>query len=243
MQHDAPADTYQWPTCTACSRDLWETETGRQTCRLCETRTGEWLGELATLFQQINTSAALIRGARRGGAPTSGSRTPPIPPRLEVLSLAAAGGVATRLQAIEDSWRQALGWGLELRRNDVHVFASWRSDPARDVPARIRFLVNNLPWACDAYESVGQDVEEIRRLHAECKQALSHDRKPGRVNVGHCPTIVDNQPCGAQLTASAATSRIRCQACGAQWDDMFGWRELRRAQEAVAAEEERGVAA
>ncbi|MBI0293319.1 hypothetical protein JBE04_02090 [Streptomyces sp. PRKS01-29] len=228
--HDA-ADEYTWPTCAACSRDLWETEAGRRTCRLCETRTAERLAAFPGLFQQINSSAALMRGARRGGAPTSGSRTPPIPPRLEVLSLAAAGGVATRLRDIEDSWRKTLGWTI----------APWRGSPGQAVPEHVRFLVNNLPWACDAYDSVGQDVEEIRRLHAECTQALSHDRKPGRVNVGHCPTIIDDQPCGAQLTASAANSRIRCGICGAQWDDMWGWRELRRTQEAVAAGERKAA--
>lgn len=228
-----PADEYAWPTCCACGRALWESEAGRQTCRPCETRTAERLGELATLFTQINTSAALMRGARGGGTPTTGSRTPPIPPRLEVLSLAANGGVATRLRDIEDSWRVALGWTV----------APWRGSPGEAVPEHVRFLINNLPWAVDAYESVGQDVEEIRRLHAECKQALSHDRKPGRVNVGYCPTVVDNTLCGAQLIASAANSRIRCDTCGSQWDDMWGWRELRRAQEDMAAEEEQGVAA
>ncbi|OMI34396.1 hypothetical protein [Streptomyces sparsogenes] len=219
------AEEYAWPTCTACGRDLWESEAGRLACRPCETRTGERLGELATIFQQINSSAALMRGARRGGAPTSGSRTPPIPPRLEVLSLAATGGVATRLRDIEDAWRAALAWTI----------APWRGSPAQAVPEHLRFLINNLPWACDAYESVGQDVEEIRQLHAECKQALTHDRKPGRVSVGVCPVVVDGELCGAQLTASAANSRIRCGTCGAQWDDMWGWRELRQAQEAVAS--------
>lgn len=220
-------EEYAWPSCTACGRDLWETEVGRQACRICETRTSERLVELNRLFREINTSAALMRGSRRGGTPTSGSRTPPIPPRLEVLSLAAAGGVATRLSDIEDSWRKVLGWTV----------APWRGSPGEAVPEHVRFLVNNLPWACDSYESVDQDVEEIRRLHAECKQALSHDRKPGRVNVGYCPVETDDGRCGAQLTASAATSRIRCGECGAQWDDMFGWRELRQAQEGAAAEE------
>lgn len=223
-----PADIdYEWPACTACGRDLWDTEIGRQACRPCEARTAERLVELGRLFTEINTTAALMRGARRGGTPTSGSRTPPIPPRLEVLSLAAAGGVATRLRDIEDSWRKALGWTV----------APWRGSPRQAVPEHIRFLTNNLPWAADAYDSVGQDVEEIRRLHAECKQAISHDRKPGRVNVGHCPTVVGDTRCGTQLTASAATSRIRCGTCGSQWDDMHGWRELRQAQDDAAAEE------
>ena len=226
------AEEYAWPACAACRRPLWETEAGRLACRPCEARMSERLRELATMFKQVDSSAALMRGARRGGTPTTGSRTPPIPPRLGVLSLAAAGGVATRLAAIEDAWRQ------ELRRTDPRwTVAPWRGSPAQAVPEHVRFLINNLPWAADSYESVGQDVEEIRRLHAECKQALSHDRKPGRVNVGQCPVLIGDEPCGTQLTASAANSRIRCQTCGSEWDDMWGWRELRRAQEDVAAGE------
>ena len=222
-----PEDEYTRPACAACSRPLWEREAGRLACRPCETRTAERLGELRRFFKEIDSSAALMRGARRGGAPTTGSRTPPIPPRLEVLSLAANGGVATRLRDIEDAWRNALGWTV----------APWRGSPAEAVPEHVRFLVNNLPWATDAYESVGQDVEEIRRLHAECKRALSHDRKPGRVNVGLCPVVTDDEPCGTQLTASADNSRIQCPECDSQWDGRWGWRELRQAQEDAAAEE------
>lgn len=216
---------YAWPTCSACGRELWHTELGRQACRPCESRTATRLAELPALFAQLNTTASLMRGARRPGAATSGSRVPPIPPRLEVLSLVAAGGVATRLRDIEDAWRAELQWAI----------APWRGSPTEAVPGHVAFLLNNLPWAADGYESVDQDVEDIRRLHAECTAALPGDRKPGHVHVGLCPAVLDDRPCCAQLTASAASHRIRCGSCGTEWVGMDAWRGLRRAQEGTAS--------
>ncbi|MFB6568382.1 hypothetical protein [Streptomyces noursei] len=230
MNH--PVDiSYQWPACGACGQSLWVSETARQACRPCEDKTATRLAELPGLFTQLNTTACLIHGARKGGVATSGSKTPPIPPRLEVLSLVAAGGVPTRLRDIEDAWRSALGWTV----------APWRGSPAEAVPEHIKFLINNLPWAADSYDSISQDVEDIRRLHAECAAALSDERRPGRVNIGPCP-VTDAETgnvCGTQLTATAANPRIRCAGCGTEWPDMASWRILRRAQEAA----EQGTAA
>lgn len=233
MHNPATADdTYQWPTCTACHRNLWTDETTRWACRPCQNKTSQRLGELPALFARINSTAALMRGARRPGANTSGSRVPPIPPRLEVLSLAATGGVATRLQAIEDSWRQTLGFTV----------TPWRGNPGESIPWQVHFLTNNLPWACERYEAVGQDVEEIRRLHAECAAVLDPDRRPGRVKIGLCPVVLETGRCGQQLTASADSHRVRCRACGTEWPDLAAWRELRREQETALADGE-GIAA
>ncbi|MFI8942739.1 hypothetical protein [Streptomyces syringium] len=230
--HNPTSDAadYAWPTCTACGRDLWHTELGRMACLPCEEKTATRLRELPALFAQLNTTAALMRGARRPDTATTGSRVPPIPPRLEVLSLVAAGGVASRLRDIEDAWR------ADLHRTDPRwTVAPWRGSSTEAVPAHATFLINNTPWACDSYESIAQDIEEIRQLHAECQAALSGDRKPGRVNVGLCPIVLDDGPCATQLTASAASHRIRCGTCGTEWADMNAWRELRRAQETAAA--------
>lgn len=236
---DTPAtlDDYQWPTCAACTRDLWETEYDRRACRPCEDKAAGHLADLGPMFARLNTTAALMKGSRSASSGPTGTRTPPLPLNATVLNLAAAGGVATRLQAIEDSWRQALGWAIEPRSDSRIVFAPWRVDPARDVPARIKFLGNNLLWACSSYESVGDDLEEIRRLHAECTAALSGDRRPGRVKVGYCPARYDTgERCQQPLTATAANHRIRCGGCGARWDDMDAWRALRRDQEMMYRE-------
>src|SRR5215470_14217565 len=113
-----PADDYQWPTCSACGRELWQTELDRQTCRPCEDRTAQRLREIPALYAQLDQTANLMRGTTpSSGTPTGGSRTPPIPPRLDVLTLTAAGGATRRLQDIEDSWRTALGWKHEPRKD------------------------------------------------------------------------------------------------------------------------------
>lgn len=226
-------DVYEWPTCTACQCQLWVDEVERQACRPCQDRTQGRLQELPGLFARLNTTAALVRGSKRGNSAATGSKAPPIPPNLQALDLVAAGGVATRLRDIEDSWRATLGWGI----------APWRGNPGQAVPQHVTFLLNNLPWACDAYSSVGQDIEEIRRLHGDCTSALSGEQKPGRVKVGVCPTLFDDGGrCGTQLTAGTANPRIRCSFCGTAWADDTEWRQLRAAQVAVLAADA-GVAA
>jgi hypothetical protein len=137
--------------------------------------------------------------------------------------LVAPGGIATRLRDIEDAWRKALGWTV----------APWRGSQEQAIPEHIKFLSNNLPWAADAYDSVGQDIEELRRLHLECTSVADNERRPGKVSIGRCPTAVGELPCGAELTASAGSHRIRCGACGARWETLGEWRDLRAAQEDV----------
>lgn len=228
--HDHPTpDDYQWPTCTAprCGRQLWVAEAGRYVCRPCEDATAKRISELPALFARLDTTAMLMRGARRAGGGTSGSKTPPVPPRLEVLSLVGPGGVAARLSAIEDAWRSALGWTV----------APWRGSPAQAVPHLAGFLANNLLWACSSYESVGQDIDELRKLHAECAALTSGEKRPGRVQIGLCPSPVGDGYCGAQLTASTGSHRVHCGTCGARWETLGEWRDLRAAQDAVAEQQ------
>lgn len=228
--HDNPTgpDDYSWPTCVTprCKRRLWVAEAGRWACRPCEDTTSQRIAELPGLFRQLDTTAALMRGARRPGVGGGGSKTPPIPPRLEVLALVGPGGVAARLSAIEDSWRAALGWTV----------APWRGSPAQSVPLLAGFLASNLLWACSSYEEVGQDIDDLRRLHAECTALVNDERRPGRVQIGNCPTAVDDRVCWTPLTARADSHRIHCGACDSRWETLAEWRQLRVAQEAVLAE-------
>ncbi|EST24372.1 hypothetical protein [Streptomyces roseochromogenus] len=224
---------YEWPACLACHQDLWEDETGRYACRPCENRTHQRLTELPGLFARLHTTAQLMRGARPAGAGTSGSPTPAIPPRIDVLNLASAGGVATRLQAIEDAWRKAFGRRIEPASDGVRIFAPWRTTPGRAVAGQIEFLIINLQRACETYESIDQDIEEIRRIHAECSNALNPNQRPGRVKIGVCPVVLDDENelrCAAQLTASTSSFTVRCPNCQTTWDGNEEWKALHRAQ-------------
>ena len=95
----------------------------------------------------------------------------------------------------------------------------------------------------DALDQMPQDIDDIRQLHAECVAAVSGERKPGRVKIGVCPARYDDDSlCRQPLTASGASHRVHCGACGSRWETLREWRELRTAQEAVLAEAA-GVAA
>lgn len=227
--NDTPAfddAEYVWPTCVACRRDLWTIELDRLACRPCGEKTAARIAELPGLFRQLDTTAALMRGARRPGGGSPGSKTPPIPPRLEVLALVGPGGVAARLSAIEDAWRQALGWTV----------APWRGSPAQAMPQLVAFLANNLLWACSSYESVADDIEELRRLHGECQALVNDERRPGRIKIGHCPVRVEDALCWQPLTARADSHRVHCSGCGTRWDTLGQWRDLRAAQEKALEE-------
>lgn len=220
---------YDWPSCGPCRRDLRRDELGRYACRACETRAGEDLRAIADLFPQLNVSSALApvvrRSANGGSAPGRGVAAP-VPLRLDVLALTAAGGVATRLQALEDAWRGALG---------RHI-ATWAGSPAQAVPVHVDFLRINLQWAAEQYDGVAEDFVEMRRLRAEMVAALSATARPARIGIGPCPTrLEDGSLCGAPLATTAASHRVRCSACGARWEDVAAWLELRRAQTAAAA--------
>lgn len=231
MGDSTQREEYEWPVCVTprCGRQLWVAEASRWACRPCEDVTAERIAEIPVLFRQLDTTAALMRGARRPGAGTSGSKTPPIPPRLDVLNLVGPGGGAARLQAIEDSWRRTLGWTI----------APWRGSPREAVPAHAQFIANNLLWACESYEEVGQDIDDLRRLHGECKALVDGERKAGRVQIGACPVRLNDGPCGTALTASADSHRVRCGSCGTRWETLGEWRQLRSAQEAVSEEQRR----
>ncbi|QCX81238.1 hypothetical protein C9F11_38275 [Streptomyces sp. YIM 121038] len=229
--HDHPThlDDYLWPTCTAprCGRQLWVAETGRYACRPCEDSTATRIRELPALFVRLDTTAMLMKGARRTSSATSGSRTPPIPPRLDVLALVGPGGIATRLRDIEDAWRAALGWTV----------APWRGSPAEAIPQHVKFLADNLLWACSSYESIGQDIDDLRKLHGECRALADGEKRGGRVQVGCCPARYDDGTlCWQPLTAATDNHRIHCRSCGTRWDGLGEWRALREAQDLVASE-------
>ncbi|GGU62664.1 hypothetical protein [Streptomyces lavendofoliae] len=219
-------DDYAWPTCSTptCGRPLWTNESDRRACHPCEDKTRQRLTELPSLFTQLNTTAQHMRGTRRTSSTLSGSKTPPLPLRADVLNLTGPGGIAHRLQTIEDAWRAHLG-----RR-----IGTWAGNPTQAVPVHVQFLVINLQRAVDTYDSVGQDIDDIRRLHTETVAAVTGEHRPGRIQIGPCPIpYADGTLCGYPLTASTARHRIQCPGCGTRWEGIDDWRTLRAAQNAA----------
>jgi phytoene dehydrogenase-like protein len=193
--------------CAHCARLLYNDELARQVCRVCEDRAGEQLKALGTLYGQL--ASVLAPGAAPSGGRITSSKTAPLPVALQPLSLRGPGGIVGELQVIEDAWRTALGWTI----------APWRGSIAETLPHVIKFLTNNVGWACDSYEEVSDDLRVISRLHGQATTAITGERDV-RVPLGVCPIVVDDtsgELCGAKIRMSPWAPIIRCGTCGTTW--------------------------
>lgn len=185
------------PRCTACNRALWTTElaAGRWVCERCEADTAQQLRNLPALFRRISSLAALMKGSSPGGI-GSPNREAPAPLKIGVLNLTANGGVVTQLQAIEDSWRAALGWSMGATRHHT------------DIDGVTSFLTSNLRWACERYDEIADDLKKIRSLHGQLSGIDTGAPPPKRFAV-YCGT----DDCDGQMRISLDTEHATCPDC------------------------------
>jgi len=208
MFEDAAPDD-QWadaPRCTACGRNLYADELGGFGCRLCVERCDQLLGELAGpggLYSRL--SGALMPGAGSEDGRVTGSRTAPLPLRIEPLSLMARGGVVTILQTWLIDWHEVLGWG----------FPRWEGDLQRQLDQVVGRLRGNLPWAASSHPAFDEFAGEVRQITGACRAQVTGERPERRITL--------TCPCGAALRVTLSTDGRRCTGCGAQ----YGWAELR----------------
>jgi hypothetical protein len=151
MLDDAPA-----PACTICLRALYENELGHQACRPCTDRVDHNLRSLAGpegLYARLTHH--LRPGSSNGGPAVSGSRTAPLPVRLEPLSLAARGGVVTILQTWLVDWHDLLGYR----------YPRWEGDLQQQCDQAVHRLRTLLPWAAEA--ATGGE-KPPRRVPVQC---------------------------------------------------------------------------
>ena len=187
--------------CTVCLRDLYDTEFGHQACRPCTERTDLNLRALAGvdgLYARL--SASLHPGSGSGGPAVSGSRTAPLPLRLDPLSLAARGGVVTILQTWLIDWHETLGYSYPRWDGDLQ-------QQCDQVVNRLRIL---LPWAAEEHGAFDEFAREVGQLRRQCETATGGERAPRRFGV--------TCTCGATLKITIESPGKRCDTCGAQYD-------------------------
>lgn len=193
---DAPA-----PQCTICLTALYESEFGHQACRPCTERVDRDLRALAGadgLYARLADS--LAPGSRSGGPHVSGSRTAPLPLRLEPLSLAARGGVVTVLQTWLIDWHELLDYRHPRWDGDLQ-------QQCDQVVGRLRVL---LPWAAEQHAAFDEFAREIAQLRRQCETATGGERGPRRFGV--------TCGCGATLKITIESPGKRCDGCGTQYD-------------------------
>ena len=197
--HTAHADDAPTPTCIACRRDLYADEYNRYACRPCQDRADLTLRRLPGPDGLYARLATVTMPGRGGGiGPVSGSRTAPLPVRLEPLSLSARGGVVTILQTWLVDWHDRLGW----------LHPRWEGDLQQQLDQVVYALRTNLDWAAAEHPAFDEFLTETTRLVRQCELVITGERKERRVSVV-CP-------CGALLSVTISTPGKRCHACNTQ---------------------------
>ena len=187
-------------SCSVCHCGLYDTEFGHQACRPCTDRVDQALRELAGpdgLYARLADS--LHPGSGSGGPAVSGSRTAPLPLRLDPLSLAARGGVITILQTWLVDWHDLLGYRHPRWDGDLQ-------QQCDQVVGRLRVL---LSWAAEQHGAFEEFALEVWQLRRQCQTATGGEKPPRRIGVA-CP-------CGHTLRVTLDTAGVRCPACSTQY--------------------------
>ncbi|HEY9375215.1 hypothetical protein [Streptomyces sp.] len=184
------------PCCTICRSGLYADELTYQACRPCTDRVDRQLRALAGsdgLYARLADS--LHPGSGSGGPAVSGSRTAPLPIRLDPLSLAARGGVVTILQTWLIDWHEAL----------AYQHPRWNGDLQQQLDQVVHRLRVLLPWAAERHGAFDEFARELGSLVRQCEAASGGERAPRRVPV-QCG-------CGHVLRVTLDTAGVRCPAC------------------------------
>ena len=206
-------DDYEWPVCGCCPRQLRQDELGRQACRPCQDRADVALRQLAGPVKwdggandrkivsgfYAALATALKPGSGAGTVHVSGSRTAPLPLRLEPLSLQARGGVVTVLQTWLIDWHERLGWRPPR----------WEGGLQQQLDEAVKALRNNLEWAASSHPAFGEFIQEVTSLVRQCERQITGERKERPIAVA-CP-------CGAVLKVTVSTPGVRCYGCDTQY--------------------------
>jgi hypothetical protein len=190
--------------CASCHANLWDTElaAGRRACYRCEDQAAEQLHAIRGIFKRLDSLDALTKVTAGSDSPRGASREAPAPLRIAILNQTGPGGVVTQLQSgIEDSWRKTLGWTVAPTRRHS------------DIDGITVFLINNLPWACERYDEIADDLKTIATIHSTLNGLETGERRP-RSFAAYCNT----EDCGGQMWITVKSSRATCSTCGTRYE-------------------------
>lgn len=168
----------------------------------CAERLNALLVDIPALY--VLMGDVLAPGTAGDRTRVSGTRTAPLPVRLEPLSLRARGGIVTILATWEVDWR-------ETRQ----MAPAERGASERDLAAIVLWLRAHLPWAIEQHAAIREFADEVRDVVRECRAAAG--LLPHMMRIGTCPVDCDGQACGEKLYADPQAEEIWCRKCRTRW--------------------------
>jgi hypothetical protein len=184
------------------------------TCAGCWTR---GLAILKDLPSEYTALESVLIPSKGYGEKVQGTRTPPIPARLDVLHL-RTGGITQVLYKHESSIR------VELRHSTI----TFAGNEYQKIEKSVTYLSSQWEWVEKNYESGSDLLVDLVGLSREIQNALGN--KSEDITIGTCPALDDEgNTCGAILRISPKVMEtlgdIRCPLCATVWESRK-WRLL-----------------
>jgi hypothetical protein len=206
-------------------------------CSGCRERVKSELSEIPDAYALIPASLEPGTGT---GVKVSGTRTAPIPVRLDALNLlvGATGTVHGDPSdqhgpipplVVLDQW--VADW-IDVRQRSEH-------QPVPTISTLTGWLLARLDWALDEHPAVDDFAREVR----DTLRAIRGVTEPQRTGeyIGKCPAkLRDESRCQTRLYADPYLDQIACPRCGVSWARRQ-WLQLAAAQDDVR--DDGGVAA
>lgn len=161
----------------------------------CRDRLANNLLRLPALYRAL---AAELAPTRRGDGGRTGSRTAPLPVRLDVLDLRSRGGIEGILA----------GWVRDLCEREGWEVPQYGTVEAT-VDSYTAILIGNLHVLCDEHPAIREIAHEIAAIVRQC-EAITTGEKPARRVAVTCP-------CGGVLRVTIDSPGARCPTCGQQY--------------------------
>jgi hypothetical protein len=197
--------------CASCRK-----ATERSLCPSCWEYSVEKLKSFSSKYKQLESEMLPAQGY---GERVGGSKTPPIPVRVETLHL-RTGGISKPLMAHE----------AKIRIEQRHTRITFRGEEHNRIEITCKYLTAQAEWIFTSYQEVGKLAADIDSINKQINTVLGY--RSDLLTIGTCPSVDDKgETCGNKLQINPATltsfGNIKCRACGTVWSSEK-WRLLGR---------------
>jgi hypothetical protein len=197
--------------CASCRK-----ATERSLCPLCWEYSVEKLKSFSNKYKQLESEMLPAQGY---GERVGGSKTPPIPVRVETLHL-RTGGISKPLMAHE----------ANIRVEQRHTRITFRGEEHNRIEITCKYLTAQAEWIFTSYQEVGKLAADIDLINKQINTVLGY--RSDLLTIGTCPSVDDKgETCGNKLQVNPATltsfGDIKCRACNTVWSSEK-WRLLGR---------------
>lgn len=206
-------------------------------CAPCTSRMRDQLRELVDEYALLDATPGASAGQR-----VSGTRTAPLPARLDVLNLLGPGSAHVHVHRRDEHDDQigelpTLVWLESWCRDWRDTRGQGETLPEPTITGMTRWLDHRLDWAADEHEAVDEFAAELGKALRLLRGVNRAGDRPESMFVGYCPAEATDGPCGQPLYANTRYAVIVCR-CGAEYARHDGgWERLAATLKAAGSSE------